>query len=178
MACHDYHSFKHEDGFTLLEVMIAILVTSFALLGLAGLQATGLRFNHSSYLRTIAAQQAYDVTDRMRANIAAVTAGDYNNATPVDTSNCLTVSGCSTSDMAKKDMFDWNAITAARLPTGRGVVCIDSTPNDGIYDSTTGTITNNQCDGIGSLYAVKVWWIDDTSKTPPLSSKFIMSFQP
>lgn len=178
MPARTLHSCKYENGFTLIEVMIAILVTSFALLGLAGLQVAGLRFNHSGYLRTIAAQQAYDMADRMRANIAAVSAGNYNNATPTDTTNCLTVSGCSTSDMAKKDVFDWDAVTAARLPNGKGVVCIDSTPNDGTYNATTGTITNNGCDGLGSLYAVKVWWVDDTSKNPPLSSKFTMSFQP
>ena len=39
-------------GFTLLEVLVAVVVLSVGLLGLASLQVNGLRFNHSAYMRT------------------------------------------------------------------------------------------------------------------------------
>lgn len=44
------------------------------------------------------------------------------------------------------------------LPGGFGITCLDSTPNDGTWDGTT---VNHQCDGLGTAYAIKVWWLDD-----------------
>ena len=55
-------------GFTLIEVLIAMIVLAVGLLGLAGLQATSLRNNQSAYNRIKATQLAYDIADRMRAN--------------------------------------------------------------------------------------------------------------
>lgn len=58
----------NQRGFTLLEVLIALLVLSIGLLGLAALQTVGLRSNQMANMRTLATQIAYDMTDRMRAN--------------------------------------------------------------------------------------------------------------
>jgi len=59
-----------QSGFTLLEVLVAILVLSIGLLGLAGLMASSIRNNHSAYQRTQATWLAYDMIDRMRVNRA------------------------------------------------------------------------------------------------------------
>ncbi len=59
---------RGNEGFTLLEILVAVLVLSIGLLGIAGLQVTGLRFNHSAYARTQATLLAYELADRMRAN--------------------------------------------------------------------------------------------------------------
>lgn len=61
--------FNH--GFSLLEVLVALLVLSIGLLGLALLQTTSLRMNTESYSRTQATILAYDIIDRMRVNSAA-----------------------------------------------------------------------------------------------------------
>ena len=68
----------HSGGFTLLEVLIALLVLSVGLLGIAGLQLTSLRSNHSAYLRSQATILGYDILDRIRANRAQAQAGGYN----------------------------------------------------------------------------------------------------
>ena len=60
---------KTHSGFTLIEVLISMLILAVGLLGLAGLQATGLRNNLSAYNRSQATQLAYDMADRMRANV-------------------------------------------------------------------------------------------------------------
>lgn len=57
-----------QKGFTLLEVLIALLILSIGLLGLAALQTTGLRSNQMASMRTTATELAYDIADRMRAN--------------------------------------------------------------------------------------------------------------
>lgn len=65
-------------GFSLLEVLIAVAIMALGLLGLAGLQAQGLKNNHSAYVRSQAALFAYDMVDRLRADRVTAIAGSYN----------------------------------------------------------------------------------------------------
>jgi type IV pilus assembly protein PilV len=106
------HETQNQSGFSLLEVLIALLVLSIGLLGLAALQTTSLRSNEMASMRTTATQLAYDISDRMRANPAGVTAGSYvlaGGATPTGTS------------VAALDLIAWNqAVTA--LPGGRSSI--------------------------------------------------------
>lgn len=111
-------------GFTLIEVLIAVIVLSIGLLGLASLQTTGLRNNQDAYARTVATTLANDMADRMRANMAGFEAGNYNN-TEAYNSLCETVSGCSPQDMAQHDTFLWNQALAT-LPSGQGIVAINA----------------------------------------------------
>lgn len=107
-------------GFTMIEVLIAIVVLSIGLLGLAGLQSTGLRNNQDAYARTVAATLANDMADRIRANMAGFNAGNYNN-TASATAGCLNNTGCTPQEMAETDTYYWNQALAA-LPSGQGVV--------------------------------------------------------
>lgn len=59
---------RGQAGFSLIEVMIAILVLGVGLLGFAMLQAMNLRFTQSANYRTQATNLAYDLLDQMRAN--------------------------------------------------------------------------------------------------------------
>lgn len=67
-----------QGGMTLIEVLIAVVILAIGLLGLAGLQNTGLKSNYSAYYRTQASWLAYDMADRMRANRKAAASGSYN----------------------------------------------------------------------------------------------------
>jgi type IV pilus assembly protein PilV len=160
-------------GFTLLEVLVAVLILAIGLLGMAALQVAGLRNNHSAYLRSQATQLAYDMADRIRANPQGVTNGNYNNPTAAQTAACLTTSGCDSAQMAGHDAYEWNADLTSQLPGGAGRVCIDGTPDDG-------TSAAPACDGAGSVYAIKVWWNDDYDRTnnQVVVRRFVMSFQP
>lgn len=156
-------------GFSMLEIMVTIIVISFGLLGLAGLQTLGLKNNHNATVGTQIAGQAYDMSDRMRANIAAVTAGSYNNPTATYNANCLNATGCTAAQMAQHDAYEWTTNLTTLLPSGRGAVCVDSTPNDG-------TPAAPACDNTGSLYTIKIWWDDE--RTGGTLKRFSMSFQP
>src|SRR5574343_439121 len=70
---------KTYTGFTLIEVLIAMLVLAIGLLGLATLQTYSLRSNLSAYTRGQATQLLYDMSDRMRANssLANATTSSY-----------------------------------------------------------------------------------------------------
>jgi type IV pilus assembly protein PilV len=71
--------------------------------------------------------------------------------------------------MAGNDAFEWNTVLADQLPLGAGVVCIDGTPSDG-------TAAAPACDGVGNVYAVKIWWDDDRSGAA--NQRFVTSLQP
>jgi type IV pilus assembly protein PilV len=164
-----------QGGFTLLEVLIAIVVLALGLLGLAGLQAASLRNNHSAYLRSQATLLAYDMADRMRANPEAVKNGDYNKpAAPAKITECFTTDGCTPDKMAQQDKFEWATAVANTMPSGQAVVCLDST-SDPESGAGIPTFAAPQCDNTGTVYAVKIWWNDDRSNTPQL---FVYSFQP
>ena len=58
----------NSSGFSLIEVLIALVVLGFGLLGYALLQTMTLRFTQSANHRTQATNLAYDLLDQMRSN--------------------------------------------------------------------------------------------------------------
>jgi type IV pilus assembly protein PilV len=116
---------KKHSGFTLIEVLIAMIILAVGLLGLAGLQATSLRNNQSAYNRSQATQLAYDIADRIRSNVDD--ANNYATSTYITVASTAAViqtdcdsisTTCTTADMAQNDLFQWNAALAAALPSG------------------------------------------------------------
>jgi len=110
---------KKTSGFTLIEVLITIIVLAIGLLGMAALQSTGLRNNNSAYMRSQATVLAYDMADRIRANPKAT----YTGAGAQD-NNCKTLTGCTSAQMAKNDIYEWNQQIAKILPLGVGAVTV------------------------------------------------------
>lgn len=154
-----------QKGFTLLEVLIAVVVFAIGLLGIAGLQVAGMRFTHGSQLRAVATMQAENMADRMRANMTAVRDGAYNvtGAMPTSFDTDCGAETCTPAELAEYDLVLWNdgasgkpnESNAATLPEGEGVVCIDSTPDDG-------DIGDWDCDNEGIVYAIKLTWNERT----------------
>jgi type IV pilus assembly protein PilV len=177
-------------GFSLLEVLVAVVILSVGLLGIAGLQVAGLRVNHSSYMRTQATLLAYDMADRMRANITKQSDGsyrpvDYNMAAvvPAQHAGCREkATGCTPQQMAENDLFEWNQAIQALLPSGNdcpaggavfcGVVCRNTIPVE-----TDSTPAAPNCDGAADdPYAIKIWW--DDNKDGAATQRFVVTFQP
>lgn len=65
-------------GVGLIEVLIAVLVMAIGMLGIAALQATGLRNSQSALERSQAVISSYAILDAMRANLPAARSGGYN----------------------------------------------------------------------------------------------------
>jgi len=108
-------------GFTLVEVLVAVLVLSIGLLGVASLQATSMRLNADASMQTIASYLVSDMADRMRANSseAATYVGNYV-ATTGGIGSCEAVT-CSTAQMVVSDTVEWNT-QLAELPAGQGTI--------------------------------------------------------
>ena len=127
-----------QKGFSLIEVLVALLILSIGLLGLAALQTTSLQYNTGSYLRTQATFLAYDILDRMRANSAAVADADgtgYDQPTSTAISfpvNC-DLSQCTSSQLASYDVRKWYDRAVAILPN------VAATPPTINIDSTKKT---------------------------------------
>ena len=111
-------------GFTLLEVLIALLVLSLGLLGLAALQAATVDFNHQAYLRSQATSLAYDMADRMRANREAALNGAYD-AELADPAPACGGGGGGGGSVAAGDIAAWRNALACVLPAGNGSVDVD-----------------------------------------------------
>lgn len=127
-------------GFTLLEVLIALLVFSLGLIGLAGLLTVSVRTNHSAYLRTQATFLAQGMADRMRANVLGLWGGNYNlnsvstpPATPAAATSTGSVQDCSTTscsfaNVALRDQQIWQNQLVAFLPNpGAAINCTAGT---------------------------------------------------
>jgi type IV pilus assembly protein PilV len=111
-------------GFTLVEVLVAVLILAIGLLGMAGLQVVGLRNNNDAYLRSQATFLAYDLADRMRANKAALDLGSYQEVlgNEIDPRiDCISAS-CTSSQMAQVDIYQWLTSLRDALPSGQGTV--------------------------------------------------------
>ncbi|WJW75090.1 type IV pilus modification protein PilV [Thiohalobacter sp. IOR34] len=106
-ACH------WQRGITMIEVLVTVIVLSIGLLGLASLQANGMRFNHSAHLRSQATFLAYDIADAMRANRDNALNGAYNAA-----SGAYSGSG----SQAALDVANWKTNLASLLPSGDGSI--------------------------------------------------------
>lgn len=140
-------SIGRDHGFTLIEVLIAVVVMSFGLLGLAALQMTSLKNNHSAHHRAQATLFAEDIADRMRANRSGALAGEYNLA-PGETPP-------SGSSVAASDLTSWRAALAARLPSGSGSLTLDGGTN-------IVTITVTWDDGRGTDGDSSQQWLTET----------------
>jgi len=103
-------------GFTLVEVLVTVVIFSVGLLGLAGLQATGIKLNHSSLIRSQATLLVYDIVDCMRANRTNV--ANYALAKSDGKPTTLTT-------QADRDLDEWLTNLSAYLPSGDGAVTLN-----------------------------------------------------
>jgi type IV pilus assembly protein PilV len=127
---------RRQSGFTLLEVLVAIVIISLGMLGVAALLITVHKANASSYLQQQAVQDAYDVLDRMRANLAGTQAGYYDGTyTTGVTTGCLGTTVQTPQQIATCDTSQWGN-TLQQLPAGKGKI-VTSTANN----QTTVTVT-------------------------------------
>lgn len=143
-------------GFSLLEVLITLVVLSVGLLGIAGLQITSLRYAHNANLRYQAALQANDMADRMRANQLGVESGAYNNISGMSSDPGCISSGCSASEMAQGDEYEWNTANSVLLPSGQG------------------TVVGN---GANSVFTITVTWTEVT-KAGTSNQSYVLNFIP
>jgi type IV pilus assembly protein PilV len=170
MCCHRK---KNESGYILLEALIVSGLIALGILTMAGLQKTGLRLSYSSFLRSKSTILAYEMADRVRVNLPGQVVGAYDALTGTPSNPGCITTGCTPVQVAQNDYYEWNNELASALPSGVGVVCLTSTPAIGTPDSPG-------CDGNGSQYAAKIWWVQKDEKNSTVQSQafFYVVFKP
>lgn len=140
-------AFPHSRGLTLVEILIALLILSIGLLGLAGLQTMSLKFNTSAYYRTQATALAYDFADRMRANRQAALGDLYivSFQDPPPACGAAALVG----SVPEQDIAAWRNALACRIP------------------QSTGEVVRN-----GNEFTLTVQWDDSQGEQAPMEFEF------
>ena len=121
---------RRQRGFTLIEVMIAILVLGVGLLGFALLQTMNVRFTKSAQQRTVATSLAYEVIDMMRIQRSDSGLGAYNQIT-YDSFGAVTPGTCSrpAAATAAANITRWKCEVRTALPDGPAEVVLSADGN-------------------------------------------------
>jgi type IV pilus assembly protein PilV len=152
-------------GFTLLEVLVSIVVLSFGVLGVVGLQAAALQANKEARYQSTAVALGRELGDLMRGNkdLAITTGGgnpylgDFNAASLGSLANPACTPCASTTEVAQFNIRDWVTRLNAVLPGFRVKVCFDATPY-----STTDNLPQWACTDSGGVAVVKIGWTRTT----------------
>lgn len=127
---------SNQVGAGMVEVLIALVISAFALLGLAGMQVNSMRYQKTANFRALATQYASEMADRIRGNLAGARGGSYNygaetytsspppapSSTPCDGSNRT---GCTPALAAVQDLYAWRLSLNQGMSGGWGEVTGD-----------------------------------------------------
>lgn len=131
---------RSENGFSLMELLVAVVVMSIGLLGIAGMQTFGLRSVYNSNLLNVATSQATDLADRMRSNMTGVEDGGYDGIDGSETDpSCMP--GCAGTNLAQYDAYIWTQANKALL-----------------HDNGTGSVTNSVTNNGDGTFTITISW--------------------
>lgn len=107
-----------QKGFTLLEALVAFLILSIGMLGVASLQLLSVKAGHSAAFRTVAVTKVEDMFERIRNNPVQI--ASYDDGGPAASNNgCNDYSGsvnsCTSAQLAAYDKYEWQQELTASL---------------------------------------------------------------
>ena len=187
--------FKVNGGFTLIEVMVALLIFAIGMLGLAGLQIKAHQTTQFAHTRTNITLNAGSLIDRMRSNMAGVTAGDY--VYEHDADGDLTVEAdcaignsnlCDATERATTDIKEWILEMGAAVPLVDGGgnlldsaevrVCRDGTPETQADVEPTVPGEGIVCDNDVNQWTIYIDWTDQRELTEQPVQRYTFTFIP
>jgi len=157
----------HQRGFTLVEVMIAILIFGVGLLAVASLQGVARKASYEAVQRTTATHLAESLLERMRANppgldVYVANAVVWEGAQPVGDPTACTAA-CSADAMAAADLAQWWELVEGSTES------VDGAPVGGLVQPTV--CLRSTTGGVTGAYAVAIAWrgaseVDQTGADP------------
>lgn len=153
-------------GFSLIELLVAVVIMAVGILGVAGLQVVSMQQNRSAMYRGEATQLANDILDRMRVNQSILYTSLLTDA-PTATKDCE-VNTCTPAEMAAYDIAQWKCAINSKNSSGADIAACTAYKGG---DGDTAGIVGQLPDGAGSIavngqtYTVTVQWVDDHSGT-------------
>lgn len=173
---HSKIQHSRQTGFSLVEILVSVVILSFGLLGLAGLQASALKMNRQSQYQSTAVLFAQEYAELMRNNHAIAqkksASGSANPYLIAATATIPTTAGkscidnrCSANDMASWDRQDWLMRLATRLPNPKVEVCFDNAPYE-VSGADAGLPKKwGACSNTGSSLMIKIGWQSLSAET-------------
>lgn len=167
VICRKLRGGACSQGFSLIEVLVAVIVLAIGLVGGAALQLSALRTRHQSALLSTAVQLASSMADNMRANVAQMQANDASNiyltarhdaardpAPPAPADSCFDGAGCNSAQLANVEIYALTRQLRDSFPGGRLVICRDTSTWNGAAHGVDWA-----CDGsAASPVAIKLGW--------------------
>lgn len=124
---------RYATGFSLVEVLIALIIMSVGMLGIAGLYVHSMQAGRTSLFRHHAVTLAGDVADRIRANPLG---GAAYAAAGAESGCVATGKNCTAAEMAAHDVWLWLEQAEATLPDGTVAVAYDNGAVPSTYEVT------------------------------------------
>ena len=129
---------KPQQGFSMIEVLVTLVLVAITMLGAAGLQVYAMKQNQGSSYRTQAILLSTDMAERIEANKIAATRGQYALASGVvaaptvdliPAKNCNTAP-CTSAQLAVFDLAMWRNQISNTFPAGSGweITCPAANP--------------------------------------------------
>ncbi len=106
---------RQQRGFTMIEVLVALIILAIGLLGVAGVQALSLKQTANSNIRSLVTMYAYDLSERMRAEPGHF--ADYEKAAAATCNNCA------------DDLASWHTAVVTDIPTATTAVDVTTNAN-------------------------------------------------
>ena len=173
-----------QQGITLIEALVTLLILAVGALGIASMQLAGLKYASGSYGRTQAVILADDMANRLKSNrVFALNLDDngaaagqspyelagFDSATPAAATDCLDVTViCDSQQLANYDLLTWRNELARVLPSGRGMI----TTIDRVVTGRNGEdITQRQ-------FNIAIEWRQVSSSTSDTSVATAANFDP
>ena len=134
-------------GFSLIEALVAFLILSVGMLGIASLQLISLKAGKTAELRTVAVIKAEEILERIRNNPAAVLSYAVTDGDLGVDNNCDdgggTINVCNSAEMAEDDIYNWKSDLRTSLPDNAGTTAtVDVVaPAPGVNPTATVTVT-------------------------------------
>jgi len=173
------HVLARQRGVSLIEVLMAVLIFSIGLLGLASLMVMATRSNQAAYQRTQVAYLAQNMADRMSANPVGVWANDYNNTYPNTTTQvCNDTTGCTPAELANYDQQMWSNQLNTFLLTPQAKINCNNTNPTGYTPTST---QQNMRPPYGGDCQMTIQWNErgvGPSKQGSVTQTFTWDFQP
>ena len=140
---------RMQSGFSFIELSIATVIFSMGLGSLSMMMTASIQGTAEARYRTEATTQAVSLAEMIAVNSGAI--GHYIHPLDSDRTACNDTY-CDSASMAAGNIAFWRDQLSHELPGGSGLVCRDSSPDDG-------TLADPACDGSGAV-VVKIFWED------------------
>lgn len=117
---------KIQQGATLVEVLIAVLLMAVGILAMTAMQAQALQVSQGSHWRSKADLLSQDLSNRIRAHGDLGTdiqayAFDPTSGYAPQPPDCSGTNLCNVQDMTASDLHHWLSDIASALPEGREI---------------------------------------------------------